>query len=176
MEARRLSCPFKATGFCKPVFPVRKTARCPCIPSKEGCTLKERFQMLLFCPKGEEGEGRRVWLTQADRVLYRCCRHRCCLLLQAAEGCLSGMFTGSAACWTVKSDFSFWSFPFFLFFLLPQYNSTRPLPVLHFSNVHPSLSLSQSEVFYQNNIRIGHMAVGLLTVFPQYNIINTYFV
>lgn len=48
--------------------------------------LKERFRMLLFCPKGEEGEGRRVWLTQADRVLYHCCRHRCCLLLQAVEG------------------------------------------------------------------------------------------
>lgn len=33
-----------------------------------------------FGPKGEEGVGRRFWLTQADRPLYHCCRRGCCLL------------------------------------------------------------------------------------------------
>lgn len=81
----------------------------------------------------------------------------CCITVVDADavcfcrqwrGCFSGVFTGSVACWTVKSDSSHKSSPFFLFFFPPpQYNSTRPLPVLHFSDIHPSLSLKQSEVF-----------------------------
>lgn len=53
--------------------PVRRDVHCE--------TVLTRFY---FGPKGEEGAGRRFWLTQADRPLYHCCRRGCCLLLLLA--------------------------------------------------------------------------------------------
>lgn len=133
----------QATGFCKPVLPIGKAGRCLYISSKEGCKLREILKRFYFVLRARRVQGGDFGLRkQIDRCITVVGADAVCFCRQW-RGCLSGVFTGSAACWTVKPDSSFQFSSFFLFFLLPQCNSTHPLPVLHLPNIRPSLSLNR---------------------------------